>query len=49
MYGFPYFIRNQRFKDIFIRIKERKEVNEKYVLFHYFMRNQKSNNSFQRW
>ena len=31
MYGFPYFIRNQRFKDIFIRSKERKEIIEKYV------------------
>ena len=42
MYGFPYFIRNQRCKDIFIRSKERKEIIEKYVLFPYLMRNQKS-------
>ena len=36
MYGFPYFIRNQWFKDIFIRSKERKEINEKYVLISLF-------------
>ena len=31
MYGFPYLIRNQWFKDIFIRNIERKEINETYV------------------
>ena len=41
---FLFFIRNQRFKDIFIRSKERKETIEKYVLFPYFMSNKKSKN-----
>ena len=36
MYIFPCFIRNQWFKDIFRRSKERKEVNEKYVKFSLF-------------
>ena len=31
MYGFPYFIRNKWFKDILIRSKNRKEINEKNV------------------
>ena len=36
MYEFPYFIRNQLFKDMFIRCKERKEINEKLVLISLF-------------
>ena len=40
MYEFPFFIRNQRCKDIFLRRKERKKIIEKYVLFPYFMSNQ---------
>ena len=33
---FPYFIRNPWFKDILIRSKGRKEINEKYVLISLF-------------
>ena len=40
-YRFPYFIRNQWFKDIFIRSIERKEINEKYVLISVFFRNKR--------
>ena len=36
MYGFHYIIRNQWFKDTFIRSKKRKEINEKYVLTSLF-------------
>ena len=36
LYRFPCFIRNQWFKDIFRRSKERKAVNEKYVKFSLF-------------
>ena len=49
MYGLPYFIRNQRFKDIFIRSKKRKEINEKYVLFSLFYEESKPKDFFQRW
>ena len=31
VYRFPYFIRNKWVKDILIRSKERKEINEKNV------------------
>ena len=36
VYGFPYFIMNKWVKDILIRSKERKEINEKYVLISLF-------------
>ena len=36
MYGLPYFIRNKWFKEILIRSKEWKEINEKYVLISLF-------------
>ena len=36
MYRFPYFIRNKWFKENLIRSKERKEINEKYVLISSF-------------
>ena len=49
MYGFPYFIRNQRFKDIFIRSKERKEINDIYVLISLFYEESKIKDFFQRW
>ena len=32
MSGFPYFIRNQWFKDILIRSKERNETNENFLI-----------------
>ena len=32
MHGFPYFIRNQRFKDISIRSKEIKDIKESYQI-----------------
>ena len=36
MYRFPFFIRNKWFKDILIRSKERKAINEKYILISLF-------------
>ena len=42
MYRFPYFIRNQWFKDIFIRSKERQGVNE--IPPPFFMRNNRIKN-----
>ena len=42
MYGFPYIIRNQRFKDIFIRSKKRKEIHKIYVLISLFYEESKS-------
>ena len=41
MYGFPYFISNQRLKDTFRRSKERKEINEIYVLISLFYQDSK--------
>ena len=49
MYGFPYFIMNKGFKDILIRSKERKEINEKYVLISLFYEESKIKGFFQRW
>ena len=42
------FIRNQRFKDIFIRSKERKEIIEKYVLISLFYQESKIKEFFQK-
>ena len=36
MHGFPYFIKKLYFTDIFIRSKEWKDINEKYVLIFLF-------------
>ena len=49
MVGFPYFIRNQWFEDIFIRNKERKEINEKYVLISLFYEESNISGFVHRW
>ena len=46
MYRFPYFIRNKWFKDILIRSKERKEINEKNVLISLFYEESKIKDFF---
>ena len=49
MYGFPYFIMNKWFKDILIRSKERKGINEKYVIISLFYEESNILWFFQSW
>ena len=48
MYGFPYFIRNQRFKDIFLQSKEMRKLLKNIYKFPYFIKNQRFKDTFLR-